>query len=257
MNEIPALEMHEVQRAYGSLPALRGVSLTVPQGTVFGLLGPNGAGKTTTIRLLTGQLRPHAGQVRVLGLDPVASSRELSRKIGVMLEEPGHYERLPVRSNLRFFARLHGVGAERVEELLALVGLCGKAGEPVGRLSRGMRQRLALARALVGSPRVLFLDEPTAGLDPHAARGVRRLIEEFCGGQGTVFLTTHFMEEAEELCHQVGILDQGRLVALGNPQDLCRETLPEQIETVRGGRRLLRPPGLEDLFVHLTGRSLE
>ena len=127
MNEIPALEMHEVQRAYGSLPALRGVSLTVPQGTVFGLLGPNGAGKTTTIRLLTGQLRPHAGQVRVLGLDPVASSRELSRKIGVMLEEPGHYERLPVRSNLRFFARLHGVGAERVEELLALVGLCGKA----------------------------------------------------------------------------------------------------------------------------------
>ncbi len=249
--------MHDVHRSYGSLPALRGVSFAVPEGEVFGLLGPNGAGKTTAIRVLTGQLRPSGGQVRVLGVDPAASSRDLSRKIGVMLEEPGHYERLPLRSNLAFFARLYGAGPGRVEELLELVGLQDKAGEPVARLSRGMRQRLALARALVGSPQVLFLDEPTAGLDPHAARGVRRLIEEFCRRQGTIFLTTHFMEEAEELCHQVGILDQGRLVALGNPQDLCREFLPEQVESIRGGRRVLRPPGLEELFIHLTGRSLD
>jgi ABC-2 type transport system ATP-binding protein len=257
MKKPPALEMQDVHRFYGSLPALCGVSFTVPEGEVFGLLGPNGAGKTTTIRLLTGQLRPHGGRVRVLGLDPDTSSRELSVKIGVVLEEPGHYERLPLRSNLTFFARLYGAPPGRVDELLELVGLQDKAGEPVSRLSRGMRQRLALARALVGSPRLLFLDEPTAGLDPHAARGVRSLIEEFCRQQGTVFLTTHFMEEAEELCHQVGILDQGRLVALGNPQDLCRESLPEQIETIRGGRKVLRPPGLEELFIHLTGRSLD
>ena len=127
----------------------------------------------------------------------------------------------------------------------------------VSSLSRGMRQRLALARALVGAPRLLFLDEPTAGLDPHAARGVRRLVERFCAEGGTVFLTTHLMEEAEELCHQVGILDRGCLVALGNPQDLCRQHLPQSIEVVRGGRHQARPPGLEDLFVHLTGRSLD
>lgn len=257
MTEIPALEMHDVHRSYGSLAALRGVSFAVPEGEVFGLLGPNGAGKTTAIRLLTGQLHPHRGQVRVLGVDPAASSRDLSKRIGVMLEEAGHYERLPLRSNLTFFARLYGAGPERVQELLELVGLQDKSGEPVARLSRGMRQRLALARALVGSPRVLFLDEPTAGLDPHAARGVRRLIEDFCARQGTVFLTTHFMEEAEELCHQVGILDRGRLVALGNPQDLCRESLPELVETIRGGRRVQHPPGLEELFIHLTGRSLD
>jgi ABC-2 type transport system ATP-binding protein len=135
-----------------------------------------------------------------------------------MLEEPGHYERLPLRSNLAFFARLYGAPSGRVDELLELVGLQDKAGEPVARLSRGMRQRLALARALVGSPRVLFLDEPTAGLDPHAARGVRCLIEDFCRQQGTVFLTTHFMEEAEELCHQAAWLPWGTLrTCVANP----------------------------------------
>ncbi len=257
MTNPAALRMQDVQRSFGSLRALEGLSLTVPAGEVFGLLGPNGAGKTTTIRLLTGQLRPDHGQIRVLDLDPAAEPRRLRSQIGVMLEEPGHYERLPARSNLAFFARLHGASLKVVEDLLVRVGLQDKAGEPVARLSRGMRQRLALARALVGSPRLLFLDEPTAGLDPHAARGVRRLVHDFCSGGGTVFLTTHYMEEAEELCHQVGILDKGRLVVRGNPQDLCRELLPEPVEAIRGGRRTFRPAGLEDLFLHLTGRSLD
>ncbi len=257
MSSDPALQMLEVRRSYGSLRAVDGLTLTVQAGEVFGLLGPNGAGKTTTIRMLTGQLRPDRGEIRILGMDPVAEPRRVRSRIGVMLEEPGHYERLPVRTNLAFFARLYGAAPGIVEELLARVGLLDKAREPVARLSRGMRQRLALARALVGSPRLLFLDEPTAGLDPHAGRGVRRLIQDFCSGGGTVFLTTHFMEEAEELCHRVGILDRGRLVAQGNPQDLCSEHLPEQIEAIRGGRRSFRPPGLEDLFVHITGRSLD
>lgn len=249
--------MQDVQRSFGNLRAVEDLSLTVPVGEVFGLLGPNGAGKTTTIRLLTGQLRPDRGEIRVLGLDPAAEPGRLRCRIGVMLEEPGHYERLPVRSNLAFFARLYGASPAVVEELLVRVDLQDKACEPVSRLSRGMRQRLALARALVGGPSLLFLDEPTAGLDPHAGRGVRRLIQDFCAGGGTVFLTTHFMEEAEELCHQVGIMDRGRLIVRGNPQDLCREYLPEPVEALRAGRRTLRPAGLEDLFIRLTGRSLD
>lgn len=257
MIDPPALEVRDLQRSFNGRRAVEGLTFTVPAGAVFGLLGPNGAGKTTTVRLLTGQLRPDGGTIRVLGTDPMADPRRLRACIGVMLEEPGHYERLPVRSNLAFFARLHGAPAERVDELLERMDLHAKAREPVARLSRGMRQRLALARALVGAPRILFLDEPTSGLDPHAGREVRRLIENFCNEGGTVFLTTHFMEEAEDLCHQVGILDLGRLVALGNPQDLCRQHLPEAVEVVRGGRRLVRAPGLEDLFVHLTGRSLD
>ena len=257
MDSPPALEIQDLRRSFSGRPALLGLSLTVRVGEVFGLLGPNGAGKTTTVRLATGQLRPDGGTLRVLGRDPAADPRGVRSTIGVMLEEPGHYERLPVRSNLALFARLYGAPMARVDELLDLVGLADRAREPVARLSRGMRQRLALARALVGGPRVLFLDEPTSGLDPHAARGVRRLVRSFSEEGGTVFLTTHLLEEAEELCHRVGILDRGRLVALGNPQDLCREHLPAEVEVVRGGRTLRRPPGLEELFVHLTGRSLD
>lgn len=254
---VNAIEVRGLQRSFRGRPVVQDLTFTVPEGQVFGLLGPNGAGKTTTVRMLTGQLRPDAGEARILGRDPTSEARELRSAIGVMLEEPGHYERLPVRSNLAFFARLYGAPRERVDALLRRMGLEEKAKEPVSRLSRGMRQRLALARALIGEPRVLFLDEPTSGLDPHAARGVRRLIEAFCAEGGTVFLTTHFMEEAEDLCHSVGILDSGRLVALGNPEDLCREHLPAKIEVLRGGRPQSRAPGLEDLFVHLTGRSLE
>lgn len=237
--------------------AVEGLTFTVARGGVFGLLGPNGAGKTTTVRLLSGQLQPSAGEVRVLGLDPVRESVELRRRVGVVFQDAGHYERLSVGANLAFFARLHGAPRARVERLLDEVGLAERAGEPVSRLSRGLKQRLALARALVGGPDLLFLDEPTAGLDPVAARQVRLRIEQFCREGGTVFLTTHDLEEAHQICRTVGLLNRGRLVALGPPDELCARHLPGEVKAVRAGKPTRRPPNLEDLFFQLAGRTLD
>ncbi|MEW6278960.1 MAG: ABC transporter ATP-binding protein [Candidatus Eremiobacterota bacterium] len=231
-----------MSRTFPGRTALENLSFEVDEGEIFGFLGPNGAGKTTTLRILTGQLRPTSGSCRVLGLDPLRQGRELRRRVGVMFEDGGHYDRLSVRANLGFFARLYGAGPDRVERLLREFALWDRRKDGVEKLSRGMRQRLALARALVGSPEVLFLDEPTAGLDPVAARGVRSLVRSFCRNGGTVFLTTHYMEEASELCSRVAILDQGRLLALGTVEDLCRH--PEGKLT------------LEEVFVRTAGRRL-
>lgn len=253
------VELDAVGFAYAGNRVLEGVTLSVAAGCVFGLLGANGAGKTTTIRLVTGQLRPQSGRVRVFGWDPVEQRDEVHRRIGLMQEDNGHYYRLSAAKNLQFFGRLYGVGdpVARAAQLLEQVGLSEKADAPVGSLSRGMKQRLGVARALVGQPRLLVLDEPTAGLDPYSARSVRTLIGEFCAAGGSVFLTTHYMEEAEELCDQVAILDGGRLACLGNPLDLCAEHLPAEIEVRRAGRLVLKKPGLEELFYHLTGRIVD
>ncbi|MBI3928290.1 MAG: ABC transporter ATP-binding protein [Armatimonadetes bacterium] len=241
MNGDPAIEVRELSRGFGARLALDRVSFQVPRGEVFGFLGPNGAGKTTTIRILTGQLRPDAGTARVLGYDSWRGGLELRRKIGVMFEDGGHYERLSVRSNLAFFARLYRAAEGRVEELLRLVALERRAADIVSSLSKGMRQRLSLARALVGSPQLLFLDEPTAGLDPLAARAVRDGIRDFAAAKGTVFLTTHSMDEAQQLCGRVAILEGGKLLACDGPEELCRaQGLPD----------------LESVFVQLAGRSL-
>lgn len=233
-----AISVAGLTRRFGTRIALDELSFEVPVGQIFGFLGPNGAGKTTTIRILTGQLKASSGTCAVLGLDPARSGKQLRSKVGLSHEEAGHYDRLSVSSNLRFFAQLYGVGPKRADQLLKDFDLFDRRKDPVAKLSRGMRQRLALARALVGSPEMLFLDEPTAGLDPLAAREVRRLIREFCAGGKTVFLTTHSMEEAQELCSQVAILDRGKLLALGAP------------DALRQGATL------EELFVQLTGRRL-
>lgn len=232
-----ALEVRDLTRRFGDRTVLDKLRFEVARGEIFGFLGPNGAGKTTTLRILTGQLKATSGACRVLGLDPATSGRALRRKIGLSQEEAGHYDRLSVNSNLLFFARLYGAGQSRVDELLRDFSLFDRRKDPVAKLSRGMRQRLALARALVGSPELLFLDEPTAGLDPLAARGVRRLIREFCAGGRTVFLTTHFMEEAQELCSRVAILDGGKMLACDAPDSL------------RQGA------SLEEVFVRLTGEE--
>ncbi|MBQ7569187.1 ABC transporter ATP-binding protein [bacterium] len=251
-----AIEADGVCYSFGGSWGLNKLTFAVASGQVFGLLGTNGAGKTTTIRLLTGQLRPQSGSIKVLGLDPLAQSQQLRRAVGVMSEDPGHYMRLSVRKNLCFFASLYGADPAYADELLEKVDLQSKADSAVSQLSRGMRQRLALARAMIGRPRLLFLDEPTSGLDPVAARGVRQLIEAYCSEGGTVFLTTHYMEEAERLCHQIAILHDGSLLCQGHYLDLCGQYLPEQIEIEQGGRKIKRSPGLEELFYHLTGRSI-
>jgi ABC-2 type transport system ATP-binding protein len=215
-------------RHFEETVAVEDLTLEVARGEIFGFLGHNGAGKTTTVRLLNGVLAPTSGSARVLGFDPVTEGPELRRHTGVLTETPSLDERLTGRENLSIFADLFGVPearvGERVAELLESFDLTERADDPVGEYSKGMKQRLAIARALLHEPELLFLDEPTAGLDPVATRQVHRLISELSqeGGR-SVFLCTHNLNEAQKLCHRVGVMEQGRLVALGTPTDLARE----------------------------------
>ena len=203
------------------------LSLDVQPGEIFGFLGHNGAGKTTTIRMLNGVLTASEGSARVLGLDPLDDGPALRRRTGVLTETPSLDERLTGRDNLRYYAHLFGVPKaevdKRVDELLGVFDLAERGGDKVGGYSKGMKQRLALARAILHKPDLLFLDEPTAGLDPLAARHVHEMIRQMVRTQGgTVFLTTHNLVEAQRLCDRVGVMEQGRLVALGKPHDLAR-----------------------------------
>ncbi len=239
-----AIEVRELTRDYNSLRAVDGITFTVNAGEIFGFLGPNGAGKTTTIKVLTGQLRPTSGTAQVAGCDVVEERQCLKPKIGVVFEYQNLYERLSARDNLIFAARLYGVPKGRVEQVLAQVGLTDRARDRLKSYSNGMKQRLLVARALLHEPEILFLDEPTRGLDPNVAREIRAIIADLARQGVTVFLTTHYMEEADQLSDRVAIIDQGRIVAMDTP---------ERLKAVHGeGDRTT----LEDVFVKLTGRHL-
>lgn len=221
------IQVERLTRRFGSITAVDGVTFCVEEGEVFGLLGPNGAGKTTTVRLLNGVLTPSEGQMRVLGLDPVTQGGALRRQTGVLTETPSLYERLTARDNLVIFGALYGVPesrlAQRVDEALDFFDLSRRANDRVATFSKGMKQRLALARALIHEPPLLFLDEPTAGLDPEAARHVTQMIQQLSHQQGrTVCLCTHNLNEAQRLCDRVAVMNQGRLLALGAPAELAR-----------------------------------
>ena len=219
--------------------AVDGVDLAVERGTIFGLLGPNGAGKTTTIKMLSTLLIPSGGRARVAGYDVVRQEREVRRRLGVLLGgDRGLYAKISARDNLRYFAHLYGLWeqpAARVDELLALVGLSDRADERVETYSRGMKQRLHLARALLHDPPVIFLDEPTIGLDPAAAVNLRAIVESLVPAH-TVLLTTHYLFEAEELCDRIAIIDQGRILVEDTPAGLKRRVGGDQRYrfTVRG-----------------------
>ncbi|MBQ7529668.1 ABC transporter ATP-binding protein [bacterium] len=242
---------------YGDLVVLKGINFSVKRGEVFSLLGTNGAGKTTLIRLLCGKMKASRGDIKVLNLVPYFEREELLKRIGLVEENSGHYKRLSVWDNLIFFAEIFGVElpANRVRELLELVELQDKAEEPVSSLSKGMRQRLALARALLHKPELLFLDEPSSGLDSYAAERLHKFILDYCSQGGTVFLTTHYLEEAEKLSSRVAILNEGEIVCCGNPLELCAEHLPEKVEIVRAGKKIFVAPGLEELFFKFTQKS--
>ncbi|MFN8559819.1 MAG: ABC transporter ATP-binding protein [Dehalococcoidia bacterium] len=223
-----AIRVDGLVRRFGSVTAVDGLSFTVARGEVFGVLGPNGAGKTTTLRVLCGVLAPSAGAVRVFGLDPLNEGPRVRRATGVLTAAPALYDRLTARENLTFFGALYDVPADdlpgRVARLLDLFDLTGRAGDRAGGFSTGMRQRLALARALLHEPPLLLLDEPTSGLDPEAARQVSGLVERLSRREGrTVVLCTHNLDEAQRLCDRVAVLDAGRLLALGTPAELARE----------------------------------
>jgi ABC-2 type transport system ATP-binding protein len=224
----PAIETERLVRRFGERAAVNEVSFSVETGEVFGLLGPNGAGKTTLVRLLNGVLESSGGSARVLGYDPMTQGDELRKHTGVLTETPSIYERLKARDNLRFFGTLYDVPEveldRRVTDLLEEFGLAERANERTGGFSKGMKQRLALARTLVHRPQVLFFDEPTAALDPEAAQHVTDLIEQLSRKDGrTVFLCTHNLDEAGRLCDRVAVINQGRLLAVGKPAQLAGE----------------------------------
>src|SRR5256714_2845121 len=233
---MPVLEAHELRRTYRTstgtlrrrrleIEAVRGVSFEIGEGELFGLLGPNGAGKTTTIKMLITLLIPTGGSARVLGFDVVKDAREVRKRIGYVFGgERGLYERLSGFDNLRYFAELYAVPPRdqkrRIAELLDLVGLTGREKERVEGYSRGMRQRLHIPRGLLHDPPVLFLDEPTIGLDPVGARELRATIASLTAIGKTVLLTTHYMFEADALCDRIAVIAQGKIVAEGTPHDL-------------------------------------
>jgi len=239
-----AIEVSELHRYYNEVKAVRGISFDVKYGEIFGFLGPNGAGKSTTIKVLTGQLRPTSGSAQVVGCDVVEERQMLKPQIGVVFEYQNLYERLSARDNMRFSAMLYGVEKARIDEVLAQVGLLERAKDRIKKYSNGMKQRLLIARALLHQPKVLFLDEPTRGLDPGVAREIRSIIAELAAGGVTVFLTTHYMEEADRLSDRVAIIDQGEIVAIDTP---------EQLKSIHGENDRAT---LEDVFIKLTGRDL-
>lgn len=224
----PIIHTEKLTHRFGDALAVDRLSLAIQPGEIFGFLGHNGAGKTTTVRLLNGVLIPTAGQMEVLGLDPVTQGAQVRQRTGVLTETPALDDRLTARESLRFYADLFGVPpgqvAGRIEELLTTLGLSERGDDKIGGYSKGMRQRLALARTLIHDPEIIFLDEPTSGLDPVAARDIHHLIAQLSRGRGrTVLLCTHNLVEAQRLCNRVAVLAQGQLLAVGSPLELMRQ----------------------------------
>jgi len=227
---MPAIVLKDLSRRFpapkkgegGEIIAVENLSFAVERGEVFGFLGPNGAGKTTTVRILAALISPSGGEAWVNGHKIGADNMAIRRDVGLLTESPGLYEALSARRNLLFFARLYDAPRplERVETYLRRFDLLERADEPVATFSKGMKQKLALARALLHEPPILFLDEPTAGLDPAAAKTVREAIASLSGQGRTIFLCTHNLPEAETLCNRIGVLNRGRLVALDSPSAL-------------------------------------
>ena len=272
---------------YGDLVAVDHIDFQIGRDEILGFLGPNGAGKTTTVKMLTGQLKPKSGEAKVLGFSVRDNVRKVQSRIGICFEETNLYEQMSARENLALFARLFNVNGFDPDRLLERVGLSGRGGDKVGNYSKGMKQRLMVARAILHKPEILFLDEPTDGLDPSSAESIRNVILEERDRGASVFLTTHNMAEADKLSDRVAFLNQGRIVALDTPhklkQEYGRRTLIVEVvdqngeleekeitldteETPEQVRRLFteyqistvhsKEATLEDIFIQITGRGL-
>ncbi|OPX42964.1 fluoroquinolones export ATP-binding proteinc [Ruminiclostridium hungatei] len=278
-----SVEVKDLVRYFGEKKVLDNVSLTVRSGEIFGLLGPSGAGKTTLIRILTGQLK-YFGEAKVFNTPCSDLGKDIYRKVGMVMDNCGIYERLSCKDNLKLFAGIFKVESERLHWVLKRVGLEESLNTPAGRLSKGMKQRLLLARAVLHSPGLLFLDEPTGGLDPVTAGQIHEYLRELQENGTTIFLTTHNMEEAAKLCGHIALLNDGKIVEYGVPDHICRKYNETNIieitlktgETVRipnspaGSDRISgyfreelvetihsSEPNLETVFIRLTGRGLD
>jgi ABC-2 type transport system ATP-binding protein len=283
----PAISVRDLAYSYGDLEAVRGISFEVQPGEILGFLGPNGAGKSTTIKMLIGQLTPKAGVARILGRDVTVDDPEVQGQIGVCFEEKNLYLNMSAKENLEFFASLFGIKDLDVLEVLRRVGLADRADDRVSNFSKGMRQRMMISRSFINRPKVLFLDEPTDGLDPVSSAAIRRTIKEEAERGAAVLLTTHDMFEADELSDRVAFINEGIIVALDTPENLklqygkrsvrvrvradggVREEVVElgaedagtRLATAVGSEDLLtihtEEASLEKIFIQLTGRGLE
>ena len=217
------ISVRDLRKSYGTVTAVDGVTFEVEQGEFFGILGPNGAGKTTTLEIIEGLRQPDGGEVTVLGKHPWPRNHTLLPQIGVQLQASSFFELLTAREQLQTFASLYGIGTDRVDAMLGVVGLEEQAGTRTEKLSGGQAQRLSIACALVHDPELLFLDEPTGALDPQARRNLWDLLRKVSAEGRTVMLTTHHMDEAEALCHRVAIMDHGKILRIGPPAALIRQ----------------------------------
>lgn len=278
------IKVRNISKQFGNKSVLSDVSLSVKKGEIFGLLGPSGAGKTTLINILTGQMKATGGQAEILNRPCAHLSAGEYEQMGMMQDTIGVYERLSLLDNLSLYARLKNIPVTQCGTVLEQVGLSDAAKQPVSAVSKGMRMRLLLARAIMAHPKVLFLDEPTTGLDPGSARGVHALIEAERDRGAAVFLTTHNMEEAAELCDRVALLNQGVIVTEGTPEEIClRYNHQKAIRLLLKDGRVLQlagdasaapviaaalehgelesihsaEPNLETVFIELTGRRLQ
>jgi len=248
-----------LRKRYGDLVAVDGVSFSVEEGEFFGILGPNGAGKTTTLEMIEGLREPDGGSVSLLGLSPWPRNPALLPRIGVQLQANSFFDKLTAREQLETFASLYGIGRTKAADMLGLVGLSDKAGTRENKLSGGQRQRLSIACALVHEPDVVFLDEPTAGLDPQARRNLWDVLRAIQGKGRTIVCTTHYLDEAEALCDRVAIMDHGRILALDAPAKLVRGldapthvTLPHGVLPVERAAQLEAADSANDDGVSLT-----
>ncbi len=241
------IQVEGLFKSYGAVEALRGVSFSVEEGEVFGLLGPNGAGKTTAVEILEGMRTPDRGLARVCGMDPEKSGLEFKEQIGAVLQSTSLPDKIRVKEAIELFAQFYRRRAN-TDDLLRRFQLDEKRTAFYSQLSGGQKQRLALAMALVNEPRVVFLDEPTAGLDPQVRREIYDIIEELKRGKKTVLMTTHYIEEAERLCDRVAIVDQGRVIALGTPRELKHRSAGTTRIEVR-----LAKPMVDGALAHLDG----
>ena len=271
------ITVEKITKRFGNKTALNQIQFNVDKGEIFGFLGPSGAGKTTLINILTGQLKADEGTTQLLGKDTKNLTPEDLTRIGLVGDSSGYYEKLSLEKNLIVYAKIYGLPNSRVDEVLEQVGLLESKKTIAEKLSTGMRQRMFLARALLNRPELLFLDEPTSGLDPMTSKKIHRLLEELKAAGTTIFLTTHDMVEATELCDRISLLNQGDLVEIGTPRDIIQkynkekrvkvtfvdhsvqvmafEDLKDQdmtkVELIHS-----MEPTLEDIFIQLTGEKL-
>ena len=278
------VELNRVVQKFSDKEVLKDISLQIGSGEIFGLLGPSGAGKTTLIKIVTGQLHQSAGDAQLFGKSTANLKGTDYKKIGMMMDDLGLYDRLSCYDNLKLFARIYGETNQRIDEVLSRVGLAEAKKQAVSKLSKGMRGRLAFARAILGKPQILFLDEPTSGLDPSTAAGIHQLILEEKEKGTTIFLTTHNMFEAQKLCDHAALLNEGIIIEYGEPDEICRKhnylnklqirlcdgemieilnnstsadivkdyLQREVIETIHSTE-----PTMENVFMELTGRRLD